>query len=91
MLVDVACNCIIKQLLSELTHDVLQLCAILNQEHSGAISFFDAKGLPLLLNLPTSSVLYGNHKIAATIIQHVFKVSKTLQQVMKLDSGQVKL
>ncbi|CAO2834572.1 unnamed protein product [Amaranthus hypochondriacus] len=82
-LVEVACSCIRKQLPSETMHAVLQLCATLTRVHSVAVSFLDFGGLPLLLNLPTSSLFSGFDNIAATIIRHILEDPQTLQQAME--------
>ncbi|KNA10493.1 hypothetical protein SOVF_143570 [Spinacia oleracea] len=82
-LVEVACNCIRKQLPSDTMHAVLQLCATLTRTHSVAVSFLDAGGLPLLLNLPTSSLFSGFDNIASTIIRHILEDPQTLQQAME--------
>ncbi|KAL2893072.1 E3 ubiquitin-protein ligase UPL2 [Bienertia sinuspersici] len=82
-LVTIACNCIRKQLPSETMHAVLQLCSTLTRTHTVAVSFLDAGGLPLLLNLPTSSLFSGFDNIAATIIRHILEDPQTLQQAME--------
>ncbi|KAL8166110.1 hypothetical protein V2J09_007609 [Rumex salicifolius] len=82
-LIEVACSCIRKQLSSETMHAVLQLCATLTRTHSVAINFLDAGGLPLLLNLPTSSLFSGFDNVAASIIRHVLEDPQTLQQAME--------
>lgn len=82
-LVEVACNCIRKQLPSETMHAVLQLCATLTRSYPVAVCFLDAGGLPLLLNLPTSSLFSGFDNIAATIIRHILEDPQTLQQAME--------
>lgn len=82
-LVEVSCNCIRKQLPSETMHAVLQLCSTLSRTHSVAVSFLDAGGLPLLLNLPTSSLFSGFDNIAATVIRHILEDPQTLQQAME--------
>ncbi|GAB4839475.1 hypothetical protein Ancab_028998 [Ancistrocladus abbreviatus] len=82
-LVQVACNCIKKQLPSDTMHAVLQLCATLTRTHPVAVAFLDAGGLPLLLNLPTGSLFSGFDNIAATIIRHILEDPQTLQQAME--------
>lgn len=82
-LIEVACNCIRKQLPSETMHAVLQLCATLTRTHSVAVNFLDAGGIPLLLNLPTSSLFSGFDNIASTIIRHILEDPQTLQQAME--------
>lgn len=82
-LIVVGCNCVKKQLSSETMHAVLQLCATLTRTHSVAVSFLEAGGLPLLLNLPTSSLFPGFDNIAATIIRHILEDPQTLQQAME--------
>lgn len=82
-LIEIACSCIKKQLPSETTHAILQLCATLTRTHSVALCFFDAGGLPLLLSLPTSSLFSGFDNVAATIIRHILEDPQTLQQAME--------
>ncbi|XP_021743761.1 E3 ubiquitin-protein ligase UPL2-like [Chenopodium quinoa] len=82
-LVEVACSCIRKQMPSETMHAVLQLCATLTRTHSVAVHFLDAGGLPLLLNLPTSSLFSGFDNIASTVIRHILEDPQTLQQAME--------
>uniref|UniRef100_A0A803LK72 HECT-type E3 ubiquitin transferase n=1 Tax=Chenopodium quinoa TaxID=63459 RepID=A0A803LK72_CHEQI len=82
-LIEVACSCIRKQMPSETMHAVLQLCATLTRIHSVAVNFLDAGGLPLLLNLPTSSLFSGFDNIASTIIRHILEDPQTLQQAME--------
>ncbi|GMH04119.1 hypothetical protein Nepgr_005958 [Nepenthes gracilis] len=82
-LIEVACNCIRKQLPAETMHAALQLCATITRTHPVAITFLEAGGLPLLLNLPTNSLFSGFDNIAATIIRHILEDPQTLQQAME--------
>ncbi|KAK9758378.1 hypothetical protein RND81_01G225900 [Saponaria officinalis] len=84
-LVELACSCIRKQLPSETMHAVLQLCASLTKAHPVALSFLNAGGVPLLLNLPTKCLFSGFDNIAASIIRHILEDPQTLQQAMELE------
>ncbi|KAF8411336.1 hypothetical protein HHK36_003883 [Tetracentron sinense] len=84
-LVEIACRCITNQLPSETIHVLLQLCSTLTRNHSVALSFMEAGGLPSLLSLPTSSLFSGFDNIAATIIRHILEDPQTLQQAMEFE------
>ncbi|XP_057973292.1 E3 ubiquitin-protein ligase UPL2-like [Malania oleifera] len=82
-LIEIACGYIKNQLPSETMHAILQLCSTLTRNHSVAVSFLDAGGLPFLLSLPTSSLFSGFDNVAATIIRHILEDPQTLQQAME--------
>ncbi|CAA0843325.1 E3 ubiquitin-protein ligase UPL1 [Striga hermonthica] len=82
-LIEVACNCIRKQLPSETMHAVLQLCSTLTRTHSVAVSFLEAGGLHLILSLPARSLFVGFDCVVAVIIRHILEDSQTLQQAME--------
>ncbi|XP_051123521.1 E3 ubiquitin-protein ligase UPL2-like isoform X2 [Andrographis paniculata] len=82
-LIEIACSCIRKQLPSETTHAVLQLCSTLTRTHAVAVTFLESDGLRLLLSLPASSLFVGFDNVAAAIIRHILEDSQTLQQAME--------
>lgn len=82
-LIEIACGCIRKQLPSEATHAILQLCSTLTRTHSVAVAFLEAGGLQLLLSLPASSLFVGFDNVVAIIIRHILEDSQTLQQAME--------
>ncbi|KAL8126457.1 hypothetical protein AgCh_013662 [Apium graveolens] len=84
-LVEIACSSMRNELPCETTHAVLQLCSSLTRNHSVALSFLDAGGLPLLLSLPTSSMFVGFDNVAASIIRHILEDPQTLQQSMEYE------
>ncbi|GAB2225364.1 hypothetical protein Droror1_Dr00006156 [Drosera rotundifolia] len=82
-LIQIACNCIRKQLPSDTMHAVLLLCATLTKSHPVAVAFLDSGGVPALLNLPRDSLFTGFDNIAAAIILHILEDPQTLQQAME--------
>ncbi|KAJ0920961.1 putative HECT domain-containing protein [Helianthus annuus] len=87
-LVEISCHYLKNHLPAETIHAVLQLCSTLTRDHSVAVSFLNAGGLPLLLSLPANSLFVGFDNVAATIIRHILEDPQTLQQAMESEIKQ---